>query len=105
MVTMASQELSQFALHARAILGLPIPEIYQISPAASKAIVVEGKSNNVAFGNLDKVLEEVGTNIRLFGKGNVDGHRRMGVILARDENTEKAREKALRAFEKLAIYQ
>ncbi|EFN02633.1 Phosphoribosylglycinamide formyltransferase 2 [Actinobacillus pleuropneumoniae serovar 13 str. N273] len=61
---MASQELSQFALHARAILGLPIPEIYQISPAASKAIVVEGKSNNMTFGNLDKVLEEIGTNIR-----------------------------------------
>lgn len=103
MVTMASQELSQFALHARAILGLPIPEIYQISPAASKAIVVEGKSDNVAFGNLDKVLEEIGTNIRLFGKGSVDGHRRMGVILSRDENTEKAREKALRAYYKLDI--
>ena len=103
MVTMASQELSQFALHARAILGLPIPEIYQISPAASKAIVVEGKSDNVTFGNLDKVLEEIGTNIRLFGKGSVDGHRRMGVILARDENTEKAREKALRAYHKLDI--
>ncbi len=103
MVTMASQELSQFALHARAILGLPIPEIYQISPAASKAIVVEGKSDNVTFSNLDKVLEEIGTNIRLFGKGSVDGHRRMGVILARDENTEKAREKALRAYHKLDI--
>lgn len=103
MVTMASQELSQFALHARAILGLPIPEIYQISPAASKAIVVEGKSDNVTFGNLDKVLEEIGINIRLFGKGSVDGHRRMGVILARDENTEKAREKALRAYYKLDI--
>ncbi|WP_288320404.1 formate-dependent phosphoribosylglycinamide formyltransferase [uncultured Haemophilus sp.] len=103
MVTMASQELSQFALHARAILGLPIPEIYQISPAASKAIVVEGKSDNVTFGNLDKVLEEIGTNIRLFGKGSVDGHRRMGVILARDENTEKARKKALRAYHKLDI--
>lgn len=103
MVTMASQELSQFALHARAILGLPIPEIYQISPAASKAIVVEGKSDNVTFGNLDKVLEEIGTNIRLFGKGSLDGHRRMGVILARDENTEKAREKALRAYYKLDI--
>ena len=103
MVTMASQELSQFALHARAILGLPIPEIYQISPAASKAIVVEGKSDNVTFGNLDKVLEEIGTNIRLFGKGSLDGHRRMGVILARDENTEKAREKALRAYHKLDI--
>ncbi|WP_419844456.1 formate-dependent phosphoribosylglycinamide formyltransferase, partial [Actinobacillus pleuropneumoniae] len=87
MVTMASQELSQFALHARAILGLPISEIYQISPAASKAIVVEGKSNNMTFGNLDKVLEEIGTNIRLFGKGEVNGHRRLGVILARDENT------------------
>lgn len=103
MVTMVSQELSQFALHARAILGLPIPEIYQISPAASKAIVVEGKSDNVTFSNLDKVLEEIGINIRLFGKGSVDGHRRMGVILARDENTEKARKKALRAYYKLDI--
>lgn len=102
MVTMASQELSQFALHARAILGLPIPEIYQISPAASKAIVVEGKSNNMTFGNLDKVLEEIGTNIRLFGKGEVNGHRRLGVILARDENTEKALAKAERAYAKLA---
>ncbi|WGE35087.1 formate-dependent phosphoribosylglycinamide formyltransferase [Actinobacillus genomosp. 1] len=103
MVTMASQELSQFALHARAILGLPIPEIYQISPAASKAIVVEGKSNNVRFGNLDKVLEEIGTNIRLFGKGELNGHRRLGVILARDENTEKALAKAERAYAKLAV--
>ena len=103
MVTMLSQELSQFALHARAILGLPIPEIYQISPAASKAIVVEGKSDNVVFGNLDKVLEEVGTNIRLFGKGEVNGHRRLGVILARDENSNKARNKAQRAYEKLEI--
>ncbi|WP_427833620.1 formate-dependent phosphoribosylglycinamide formyltransferase [Actinobacillus pleuropneumoniae] len=103
MVTMASQELSQFALHARAILGLPIPEIYQISPAASKAIVVEGKSNNMTFGNLDKVLEEIGTNIRLFGKGEVNGHRRLGVILARDENTEKALAKAERAYAKLAV--
>ncbi|UKH16616.1 formate-dependent phosphoribosylglycinamide formyltransferase [Actinobacillus pleuropneumoniae] len=103
MVTMASQELSQFALHARAILGLPISEIYQISPAASKAIVVEGKSNNMTFGNLDKVLEEIGTNIRLFGKGEVNGHRRLGVILARDENTEKALAKAERAYAKLAV--
>ncbi|QLB17865.1 phosphoribosylglycinamide formyltransferase 2 [Mannheimia varigena] len=103
MVTMASQELSQFALHARAILGLPIPEIYRISPAASKAIVVEGKSDNVRFGGLDKVLEEIGTNIRLFGKGEVNGHRRLGVILARDESTEKALEKARRAYDKLDI--
>lgn len=103
MVTMISQELSQFALHARAILGLPIPEIYQISPAASKAIVVEGKSDNVVFDNLDKVLEESGTNIRLFGKGEVNGHRRLGVILARDQDSDKARNKAQRAYEKLEI--
>lgn len=103
MVTMASQELSQFALHARAILGLPIPEIYRITPAASKAIVVEGKSDNVRFGGLDKVLEEIGTNLRLFGKGEVNGHRRLGVILARDESTEKALEKARRAYDKLDI--
>ena len=103
MVTMASQELSQFALHARAILGLPIPEIYQISPAASKAIVVEGKSDNVRFANLEKVLSEAGVNLRLFGKGEVNGHRRLGVILAREENTEKALAKAERAYQQLEI--
>lgn len=103
MVTMASQELSQFALHARAILGLPIPEIYQISPAASKAIVVEGKSDNVRFANLEKVLSEAGVNLRLFGKGEVNGHRRLGVILARDESTEKALAKAERAYQQLEI--
>lgn len=103
MVTMASQELSQFALHARAILGLPIPEIYQISPAASKAIVVEGKSDNVRFANLEKVLSEAGVNLRLFGKGEVNGHRRLGVILARDENTEKALAKAERTYQQLEI--
>ena len=103
MVTMASQELSQFALHARAILGLPIPEIYQISPAASKAIVVEGKSDNVRFANLEKVLAEAGVNLRLFGKGEVNGHRRLGVILARDKNTENALAKAERAYQQLDI--
>ncbi|MFA9500455.1 formate-dependent phosphoribosylglycinamide formyltransferase [Mannheimia sp. E30BD] len=103
MVTMASQELSQFALHARAILGLPIPEIYTISPAASKAIAVESKSDNVRFGNLDKVLEEIGTQLRLFGKGEVNGRRRLGVVLARDENTDKALEKVRRAYDKLEI--
>lgn len=103
MVTMASQELSQFALHARAILGLPIPEIYQISSAASKAIVVEGKSDNVRFANLEKVLSEAGVNLRLFGKGEVNGHRRLGVILARDESTEKALAKAEHAYQQLEI--
>ncbi len=103
MVTLISQELSEFALHARAILGLPIPEITLISPSASKAIVVEGKSTQVTFGNLEKVLAEPHTNIRLFGKGEVNGHRRLGVILARDENVEKALEKVRCACDKLEV--
>lgn len=103
MVTMISQELSQFALHARAILGLPIPSIDFISPSASKAIVVEGKSNQVQFANLEQVLAEPQTNLRLFGKGEVNGHRRLGVILARDINVEKALEKVRRAYDKLDV--
>ena len=103
MVTMISQELSQFALHARAILGLPIPSIDFISPSASKAIVVEGKSNQVQFANLEQVLAEPQTNLRIFGKGEVNGHRRLGVILARDINVEKALEKARRAYDKLDV--
>ena len=103
MVTLISQELSEFALHARAILGLPIPDIGLISPSASKAIVVEGQSAQVQFGNLENVLAEAHTNIRLFGKGEVNGHRRMGVILSRDVSVEKALEKAKRAYNKLEI--
>ena len=103
MVTLISQELSEFALHARAILGLPIPEITLISPSASKAIVVEGKSKNVKFVAIDKVLAEPHTNIRLFGKGEVNGHRRLGVLLARDVSVEKALEKVNQAYQKLEI--
>ncbi len=103
MVTLISQELSEFALHARAILGLPIPDIGLISPSASKAIVVEGQSAQVQFGNLENVLAEAHTNIRLFGKGEVNGHRRMGVILSRDISVEKALEKAKRAYDKLEV--
>ena len=103
MVTLISQELSEFALHARAILGLPIPTISLISPAVSKAIVVEGQSNQVQFGQLTEVLAEPNTNIRLFGKGEVNGHRRMGVLLARDESVESALAKVRRAAEKLTI--
>ena len=103
MVTLISQELSEFALHARAILGLPISDIGLISPSASKAIVVEGQSTQVQFGNLENVLAEAHTNIRLFGKGEVNGHRRMGVILSRDISVEKALEKAKRAYNKLEV--
>ncbi|VEB22720.1 formate-dependent phosphoribosylglycinamide formyltransferase [Avibacterium volantium] len=103
MVTLISQELSEFALHARAILGLPIAQINLISPAASKAIVVEGHSNQVQFAGLENVLAEPNTDIRLFGKGEVQGHRRMGVVLARDESVEKALQKVQRAYNELDI--
>ena len=94
MVTMISQDLSQFALHARAILGLPIPVIRQVGPSASSVILVEGESEDISFGNLDMALAEPDTQLRLFGKPKVSGQRRMGVALARGNSIEEAREKA-----------
>lgn len=99
MVTMISQDLSQFALHARAILGLPIPNIHQHGPSASCVILVEGNSDRVQFGNLDQALSEPDTQLRLFGKPKVAGRRRMGVCIARGESIEQARAKARRASE------
>ena len=103
MVTMISQDLSEFALHARALLGIPVPAIDFFGPSASRAIVVEGDTNCVVFENLEEVLAEPGTQLRIFGKPEVHGHRRMGVILARAESVEAARDKADRAFSKLKI--
>ena len=97
MVTMIAQDLSQFALPARAILGLPIPNIVQHGPSASAVILVEGNSEQVSFGNLNEALAEPDTQLRLFGKPQVKGKRRMGVAIARDETLEAAREKAKRA--------
>ena len=94
MVTMISQDLSQFALHARAILGLPIPSIRQFGPSASSVILVEGESEEVSFGNLDQALAQEDTQLRLFGKPQVSGQRRMGVGLARGDSIEQARDKA-----------
>ena len=94
MVTMISQDLSQFALHARAILGLPIPVIRQVGPSASSVILVEGESEDISFGDLDMALAEPDTQLRLFGKPKVSGQRRMGVALARGNSIEEAREKA-----------
>lgn len=96
MVTMISQDLSEFALHARAILGLPIPQIRQLGPSASAVILVSGQSAQVSFGNLHAALAEPDTQLRLFGKPEVDGERRMGVALARDASIEAARDKAMR---------
>jgi len=95
MVTMISQDLSEFALHARAILGLPIPNIHFHGPSASSVILVEGESQQTAFGNLQQVLAQPNTQLRLFGKPEVSGTRRMGVVLARGENVEDAKATAM----------
>ena len=94
MVTMISQDLSEFALHARAILGLPIPNIRLHGPSASAVILVEGHSKQVTFGNLAKAVEQPDTQLRLFGKPEVQGERRMGVVVARGTTVEDARNKA-----------
>ena len=103
MVTMISQDLSQFALHARAILGLPIPSIRQFGPAASSVILVEGNSKEVSFGNLNQALSEEDVQLRLFGKPEVKGQRRMGVALARGDTIEHAKEKAIKASSSVSI--
>ena len=103
LVTLISQDLSEFALHARAILGLPIPAIRQVGPSASAVILVEGESQSVRFGNLQAALAEADTALRLFGKPEVSGQRRMGVALARDESVEAARAKALRAAQAVRV--
>ena len=94
MVTMIAQDLSQFALHARAILGLPIPNIVQHGPSASAVILVEGESEQVSFGNLNEALAQPDTQLRLFGKPQVKGKRRMGVAIARGQSIDEARQKA-----------
>ncbi|MDK2598583.1 formate-dependent phosphoribosylglycinamide formyltransferase [Pseudoalteromonas obscura] len=96
MVTLISQDLSEFALHARAVLGLPIPNIHFHGPSASSVILVEGESKQLQFGNLSQALAEPNTDLRLFGKPDVQGIRRMGVALARDTHIEQAVEKAKR---------
>ena len=103
MVTMISQDMSEFALHARAVLGLPIPEVRFYGPSASKAIVVEGNTTEYEFQDVDKVLEEPGVQVRFFGKPEIKVHRRVGVILATDETVEKALQKAERAYSKLKV--
>lgn len=99
MVTMISQDISEFALHVRAILGLPIPIIRQQGPSASSVILVKGNSSNFQFSGIDQALSEPDTQVRLFGKPEVKGERRMGVCLAKGATIEEARAKANRAAE------
>jgi phosphoribosylglycinamide formyltransferase 2 len=101
MVTMISQDLSEFALHVRAILGLPIPVIRQLGPSASSVILVKGQSKNISYSGLEKALAEADTQLRLFGKPEVNGERRMGVCLAKGTTIEEARSKANEAATKI----
>lgn len=103
MVTMISQDLSEFGLHARALLGLPVPDFRFYGPSASRAIVVEGDTDKIEMDNLEEVLSEPGVQIRIFGKPEIKGHRRMGVILATASTVEEARNKAERAYNKLKV--
>lgn len=103
MVTMISQDMSEFALHARALLGLPVPEIRFYGPSASMAVVVEGDTDKIEMDNLEQVLAEGGVQMRIFGKPEIKGHRRMGVILATADTLEEARAKAQRAYDALKV--
>jgi len=95
LVTLISQNLSEFALHARAILGLPVPVIRQNGPSASAVILPEGESEAPRYSGLERALAEPDTDLRLFGKPGLSGRRRMGVALARDESLDSARKKAM----------
>ena len=103
LVTLISQDISQFALHARAILGLPIPNIMQHGPSASSVILGEGSSEEISFKGVDKALNEPDTQIRLFGKPSISGRRRLGVAVARGNSIDEAKDKAIRASEAINI--
>ncbi|HEY9033499.1 MAG TPA: formate-dependent phosphoribosylglycinamide formyltransferase [Pseudomonadales bacterium] len=103
LVTLISQDLSEFALHVRAFLGLPIPLIRQLGPSASRVILAEGQSSQLQFGNLQQVLARPDTDLRLFGKPDVNGKRRMGVVLARGETVQQAVQAAIDSEKKLLL--
>ncbi len=102
-MTLISQDLSEFALHVRAILGLPVPVIRQHGPAASCAILGEGDSDRMRYTGVSDALEEPDTELRLFGKPEIRGRRRLGVALARGDTLEEARAKARRVAEAVRI--
>ena len=103
LVTLISQDLSEFALHVRAILGLPIPNIHQHGPSASAVVLVEGKSKNIRYQGLADALAAENTQLRLFAKPEIDGRRRLGVALARDKDIESAVNKALDSASKVKV--
>lgn len=103
LVTLISQDLSEFALHVRAILGLPIPNIHQHGPSASAVVLVEGKSKNIRYQGLADALAAENTQLRLFAKPEIDGRRRLGVALARDKDIKSAVNKALDSASKVKV--
>ncbi len=103
LVTLISQNTSEFALHLRAILGLPVSPIIQLAASASCVILVEGNSKNIRFEDIDKALQVPGTSLRLFGKPDVKGRRRMGVALAQGDSIEQAREKAREVVRRVRV--
>ncbi|MDE7403118.1 MAG: formate-dependent phosphoribosylglycinamide formyltransferase [Muribaculaceae bacterium] len=103
MVTLISQHLSEFALHVRALLGLPIPEIRFYGPAASRALLAEGNGKSIVFSGMEKALATPGTDMRIFGKPEVIGHRRVGVMLAEGRDVEDACAKAEAAAAEIKI--
>ena len=103
LVTLISQDLSEFALHARAILGLPIPNIRQFGPAASRVLLIEGSSKQLQFSNLEAALAAPDMQLRLFGKPEVKGKRRMGVALALGADIDEARRKANAAADAITV--
>jgi len=102
-VTLVSQDLSEFALHVRAILGLPVPSLRQLGFAASSAILAHGHSDKITFHHLDQALSERDTHLRLFGKPEVQGERRVGVVLSLDDSIAAARAKANKAMNAIKI--
>ena len=103
LVTLISQDLSEFALHVRAVLGVPVPNITQHGPSASHVIKVEGSGNNILFSNLDKALKHTDTQLRLFGKPSINGERRMGVVMARGDSIQEARGKAEKVVSDIGV--
>jgi phosphoribosylglycinamide formyltransferase 2 len=103
LVTLISQNLSEFALHVRAVLGLPIPMIEQLGPSASAVILADGQSSAISFFGLAEALQTPNTEVRLFGKPSIDGHRRLGVALAQAEDIAGARLQASAAAASVTV--
>ncbi|HGS4646856.1 TPA: phosphoribosylglycinamide formyltransferase 2 [Vibrio cholerae] len=104
MVTLISQELSEFALHVRAFTGLPIGQIVQYGPSASTAILGQGQSQNIQFSGLDDALSIPHTQVRLFGKPDIAGRRRLGVALSRGKTTQEATDRAIECAKAVKIH-